>query len=68
MSKNTTQKELDWLGKEIQKDQKAVENHKKKMIQQLKKTKKEDLFKVPEKEKPNKIKDLLTRVGKILGM
>ena len=32
------------------------------------KTKKEDLFKVPEKKKTNKLKDLLSRVGKILGI
>lgn len=68
MSKNTTRKELDWLEKEIQKDQLEVETHKKKMIQQLMKTKKEDLFKVPESKKTNKFKDLLTKVGKILGI
>ena len=32
------------------------------------KTKKEDIFKVPESKKTNKFKDLLTKVGKILGI
>ncbi len=66
MPKNKTQKELDWLEREIQKDQKELETHKKQMIQQLKTMKKEDLFKVP--EKTNKFKDLLSKVSKILGI
>ena len=68
MIKKSKTKDLAWLEKEVQKDQLLVETHKKKMIQELLKTKKEDLFIPPPTKKKNKLGLFLLRVGKILGM
>ena len=56
MIKKSKTKDLAWLEKEVQKDQLLVETHKKKMIQELLKTKKEDLFIPPTIKKKSKLK------------
>jgi hypothetical protein len=45
----TSSKQLKWLQSEIEKDKRDIENEKLKFIQQIKKTKKEEI--VPKKKK-----------------
>ena len=66
MEKNTTQKDLDWLEKEMKKDQLEVENYKNQMIRQLKMMKKEDLFVPPPKK--SKINLLFNKIKNLLGL
>ena len=68
MIKESKTNDLAWLEREMKKDLNSVETHKKKMIQELLKTKKEDLFIPPTLKKKSKLKILLLRVGKISGM
>lgn len=58
--KNKSQ-QLEWLEKEIRKDEMFVETEKNKLIQQIKKLKKEELL----PEKPNKL-TLWQRIKKVL--
>ena len=43
------QKILDWYQKELEKDKVDIENNKKKLIQSIKKVKKDDIFDTPKK-------------------
>ena len=42
---------LNWLNRETEKDQKEIENHKKRMIEEIKKIDKTKMFVEPKKEK-----------------
>ena len=55
------QQGLEWLNKEMKKDQKEVENHKTKMIDEIKKFDKNEIF------KPKKKVSIIDKLLKILG-
>lgn len=57
------QQALEWLNKEVEKDKVEVENHKLKMIEELKKIKKEEMFVIPEKPKTTFFKKILKIFG-----
>lgn len=62
MDKKITQA-LEWLEKEQKKDRLEIDNHKNKMIQDLKKVDKTKMFIKPEKKKKSIINKILTIFG-----
>lgn len=61
MSQKNLQKGLEWLNKEIKKDELDLERDREEFIQQLKTIKKEDMF--PKKEKIS----IWQRLKKVMG-
>lgn len=61
MSQKNLQKGLEWLNKEIKKDELDLERDREEFIQQLKAIKKEDMF--PKKEKIS----IWQRLKKVMG-
>ena len=57
------QQGLDWLKKEAEKDQKAILNHKRRMIEEIKKIDKSKIFEEPKKEKIN----IFTKILMVFG-
>lgn len=45
------QQGLDWLSKEMEKDQKEIQNHKKKLVNEIKTLKKSEMFTIKPKKK-----------------
>jgi hypothetical protein len=54
---------MEWLNKELEKDKKEIERHKQKMIDEIKKLDKKEMFK-PE---PKKKKSIFNKIFSILG-
>ena len=54
---------LEWLEKQMEKDRVEIENHKKQMIEEIKKMDKVKLFKKDKKKKLTFIKKLLIILG-----
>lgn len=61
MSQKNLQKGLEWLNKEVKKDELELSKERENFIQEIKKIKREDLF-----PKPEKI-SLWTRIRKVMG-
>jgi hypothetical protein len=54
---------MEWLNKEMKKDNKEIQNHKIQMIEEIKKLDKRKMF----EEKPKKKVSIIDKILKILG-
>lgn len=61
MSQKKLQKELEWLNKEVKKDEVELSKERERFIQEIKKIKREELFPKPEKL------SLWTRIRRVMG-
>ena len=57
------QQGMEWLNKEMRKDNKEIQNHKIQMIEEIKKLDKRKMF----EEKPKKKVSIIDKILKILG-
>lgn len=57
------QQGMEWLNKEMKKDNKEIQNHKIQMIEEIKKLDKRKMF----EEKPKKKVSIIDKILKILG-
>lgn len=61
-------KEIDWLNKELDKDQVEIKRHKEKLIQSITSAEKQSISNTVQVEEPRKKFGLLWRLKKVLGM